>query len=161
MIRLEGMRKLIMDLLDLTRIESGQKKRDPGAGGRVRRWPPRCWRPTRPWRPSAGHPGCRPPPAPCCMQADAGELEIIFNNLVSNAIKYNQDGGSVTVEVEDGPDQVAIAVTRHRHRHDRRGDGQAVRGVQPDQEREDPQHPGLGPGAVDPAPAGGRSTAAR
>ena len=58
-----------------------------------------------------GDPGLRPPTARRPDEADAGELEIIFNNLVSNAIKYNQDSGSVTVKVEEDPDEVTIAVT--------------------------------------------------
>jgi signal transduction histidine kinase len=32
---------------------------------------------------------------PVVIAADAEEMEIIFNNLISNAIKYNRDGGSV------------------------------------------------------------------
>ena len=94
------------------------------------------------------------PEGPVVIQADAGELEIIFNNLVSNAIKYNQDNGSVMVTVEDSPGEVTIAV---------RDTGI---GMTPEEmarlfgefsrikQREDPQHPGLGPGPVDPAPAG-------
>ena len=31
-----------------------------------------------------------------------GALEILFNNLVSNAVKYNRDGGRVDVEIEPG-----------------------------------------------------------
>ena len=34
------------------------------------------------------------------MVADPSEIEIILNNLVSNAVKYNRDGGSVTVALE-------------------------------------------------------------
>jgi two-component system, sensor histidine kinase and response regulator len=32
--------------------------------------------------------------------ADRGEIEILFNNLVSNAVKYNRDGGRVDVTIE-------------------------------------------------------------
>ncbi len=32
--------------------------------------------------------------------ADRSELEIILNNLVSNAVKYNRDGGRVDVTLE-------------------------------------------------------------
>ena len=28
------------------------------------------------------------------LLADPGEVEIVFNNLISNAVKYNRDGGS-------------------------------------------------------------------
>jgi len=110
LIRLEGMRKLIFDLLDLTRIESGQKKR-------VLEQVDVCAVAASVLETHQVLAGERqivlnPAPAgPVLLQADAGELEIVFNNLVSNAIKYNKDGGSVTVAVEDDPDQVTIAVS--------------------------------------------------
>ncbi len=109
MIRLDGMRKLIMDLLDLTRIESGQKKRELAPvdvcavaaqvleahqSVAAEKWVTLGFNPE----------------GPVVIEADAGELEIIFNNLVSNAIKYNQDNGSVMVTVEDSPGEVTIAV---------------------------------------------------
>ncbi len=50
-------------------------------------------------------------PQPVKMTADPGELEIVFNNLVSNAVKYNRDGGSVTVSLERKDDTVRIQVT--------------------------------------------------
>jgi signal transduction histidine kinase len=109
LLRLEGMKKLIFDLLDLTRIESGQKQRaftqvdlaevaahavellgveaaarsidiDLQVEGMV------------------------------AMIADHSEIEIIFNNLVSNAVKYNRDGGSVWVRVRRDGDDVIIEV---------------------------------------------------
>ena len=44
------------------------------------------------------------------VQADAGEVEIVLNNLVSNAVKYNRDGGRVTVSLRRLGDGVEIAV---------------------------------------------------
>jgi len=110
MIRLEGMRKLIYDLLDLTRIESGQKKRtlEPVDVCHVAAQVLETHQALAAERQITLVPA---PAGPVTMQADAGELEIVFNNLVSNAIKYNQDGGSVTVKVEDQGDLVAIAVS--------------------------------------------------
>jgi len=109
MLRLEGMRKLIMDLLDLTQLESGQKKRELAAldvcaaAAQV----------LETHQVLAAEKGVTldfRPAGPVLLQADAGELEIIFNNLLSNAIKYNQPHGSVTVTVDDGPEAVSIAV---------------------------------------------------
>ena len=57
-------------------------------------------------------------PQPVKMMADAGELEIVLNNLVSNAVKYNRDGGSVTVALERKDDTVKHPGGRHRHRAD-------------------------------------------
>jgi two-component system sensor histidine kinase/response regulator len=112
LLRLDGMRKLIFDLLDLTRIESGQKARQftevdlrtiaqktidlfaPEAAERKIGITLRA-------------------PQPVEMVADPGELEIVLNNLVSNAVKYNRDGGSVTVLLErkDGVVKIQVADT--------------------------------------------------
>ena len=48
--------------------------------------------------------------APILLRADAGEMDIILNNLVSNAVKYNREGGRVDVFVEDRCDTVALRV---------------------------------------------------
>ena len=116
LVRLDGMRKLIFDLLDLTRIESGQKQREllpidvrataqtaidmfaAEAAGRSVTITLRA-------------------PEPVEMVADPSELEIILNNLVSNAVKYNKEGGSATLSLErkdrgkDGPVKIQVADT--------------------------------------------------
>lgn len=108
-LRLDGMRKLIMDLLDLTRIESGQKLRTLAETDI-------CAAATQSLETFQSLAAERHvnllfcPPGKVLLQADPGELEMMFNNLVSNAIKYNHEGGSVTVEIEDGPEEVRVAV---------------------------------------------------
>jgi two-component system, sensor histidine kinase and response regulator len=108
-IRLEGMKKLIFDLLDLTRIESGQKKRslmsiDVCAIARQSMETHGVLATDK--QVSISFEG----PESLVMQADAGELEIIFNNLISNAVKYNRDGGTVIVAIQDLGATVSIAV---------------------------------------------------
>ena len=108
-LRLEGMRKLILDLLDLTSIESGQKQRtltevDLCAAAAQS---------LETHQSLAAEKGVTLlflPPGPVRLQADPGELEMLFNNLISNAIKYNHEGGSVTVEVEEGPETIQVKV---------------------------------------------------
>lgn len=107
--RLEGMRKLIFDLLDLTRIESGQKERVLHEVDLARLLP----RVMETFAPEAdvrdiamqldveGDVG---------MQGDESELEIILNNLVSNAVKYNRDAGQVTVAVRGDTETLTIQV---------------------------------------------------
>ncbi|MDR3670495.1 MAG: ATP-binding protein, partial [Holophaga sp.] len=109
MLRLDGMRKLIMDLLDLTQIESGQKKRvlQPVDVCAV------AAQALEAHQGLAAEKGVTlgfPSPGPVPLEADQGELEIMFNNLLSNAIKYNLDNGSVTVTVAQDADSVTIAV---------------------------------------------------
>ena len=97
LLRLDGMKKLIFDLLDLTRIESGQKQRLfadvdlPRAGRELRST---CFQGEAAERGIAIAVDC---PAGLALAADAGEIEIVLNNLVSNAVKYNRDGGRVDV----------------------------------------------------------------
>lgn len=107
--RLAHMRKLIDDLLDMTRLESGRMRRElvrvdlreaaisalehvqPGAAVRGIRL--------------ALRPG---PPVP--ILADRAELEMIFNNLLTNAVKYNRDGGRVDVAIAAAGDRATISV---------------------------------------------------
>jgi len=108
--RLQGMRKMILDLLDLTRIESGQKNRDireVDVVAVIRR----CLEGVLP---DAGRRGIRvdlDAPAALPMWADTGELEIIGNNFLSNAVKYNRDDGRVTVRLEAADGVVRLTVT--------------------------------------------------
>jgi len=108
-LRLEGMRKLILDLLDLTRLESGQKQREL-AEVDLCAVAAQSLETHQALAAEKGVTLLFVPPGPVLLQADAGELEMMFNNLVSNAVKYNREGGSVTVEVEEGPSEVAVKV---------------------------------------------------
>ncbi len=110
--RIGGMRKMILDLLDLTAIESGQKRREL-AEVDARAVAERAIETARPAADERGIAIGLEAPAPVPMVADAAELEIILNNLVSNAVKYNRDGGTVTVSVsaDDGRAVLSVADT--------------------------------------------------
>ena len=111
-VRVDGMKKLIGDLLDLTRIESGKRERviarlDMVALARAS---------MELFAVDAEHRGITmelDADAGAELQADAGEAEIVLNNLVSNAVKYNRDGGSVRVELRrlDGGLRVSVTDT--------------------------------------------------
>ena len=45
------------------------------------------------------------------FNADTGEIEIILNNLVSNAVKYNRDNGRVEVILKNQTDGITITVS--------------------------------------------------
>ena len=47
------------------------------------------------------------------LTADSEEIEIIMNNLISNAVKYNRDGGQVHIQVKktDGKIQITVEDT--------------------------------------------------
>jgi signal transduction histidine kinase len=108
-IRLQGMRKLIKDLLDLTRIESGQIKRQL-ADLDVREVAQSLIESLLPIaaerRITVKLKADRPVP----LRADQEEVEIILNNLLSNAIKYNRENGSVEVGMEERDGKVILTV---------------------------------------------------
>ncbi|MBF0245129.1 MAG: hybrid sensor histidine kinase/response regulator, partial [Planctomycetes bacterium] len=94
--RIDGMRKLILDLLDLTRIESGQKKRNlqmHDMVGLVHHMLESVETEAHARNISFTVEG----PDKLVVECDSGEMEIILNNLLTNAVKYNRDGGSVRI----------------------------------------------------------------
>ena len=110
MVRLDGMRKLIIDLLDMTRIESGEKQRDlievdiVSAARRV----------IDNNQPEAQKRNITInllSDKPIIMTADSGEIEIILNNLISNAVKYNRDNGKVDVKITAQEEKVITTVS--------------------------------------------------
>lgn len=110
LVRLQGMRKLIFDLLDLTRIESGEKKRelapiDIVAAARSSMETMSSDALAR------GITITLDSPEELTMRCDRSEIEIILNNLISNAVKYNRDNGTVTVKLSDSPDEVRMTVS--------------------------------------------------
>jgi signal transduction histidine kinase len=109
LVRLDGMRKLIVDLLDLTRIESGQKVREfaPVDVAEVARAAIETALPAAQEREVTMELHA---PGPVVLRADRGEIEIVLNNLVSNAVKYNRAGGRIDVTVSGGPQGVTLVV---------------------------------------------------
>lgn len=109
--RIRGMRQLIMDMLDLTRLESGKKARDVKKLDLVELM--RVSKDTM---------------SPMAIQknvkilinvdqneiyyvADQQEIEIIFNNLISNAVKYNIDNGEVNCVIKEEDNAIKISVS--------------------------------------------------
>ena len=96
--RLAGMRKLIFDLLDLTRIEAGTKQR------KIETF---CLKKLlesslEMVEVSAENRGITlelDADDNMTFEGDRSEIEIVMNNLISNAVKYNRDNGKVTVRI--------------------------------------------------------------
>ena len=108
-IRIEGMRKLITDLLDLTRIESGQKNRTFEklslkniALDSVENMLAEAMD-----RDISLNLLCD---TDVVITGDRDEIGIIFNNLISNAVKYNKDGGSVDISIQQTDETACITV---------------------------------------------------
>lgn len=109
--RIRGMRTLIMDMLDLTRLESGKKNRDVQKIDLVDIM--RVSKDTM--SPMAIQKNVKiiidAEPKEIFYLADRQEIEIIFNNLVSNAVKYNKDSGEVKCVLRDEDNMVKISVS--------------------------------------------------
>lgn len=107
--RTEQMRKLIVDLLEITRIESGQKKRELGQIN-LREVAERAIETALPEALKRSIKLELEAETGVDMLADRDEIEIILNNLISNAVKYNRDGGRVDVNISRSNGQVLISV---------------------------------------------------
>lgn len=107
--RMEGMRKLIADLLDLTQIESGQKNRQPAAID-LRAAALVAIDAAKPDSTARNITIRLHADAPAPITADRREIEMVFNNLISNAVKYNRDGGRVDVTLARNGTRATIAV---------------------------------------------------
>lgn len=97
--RIKGMRNLIMDMMDLTKLESGKKVRtikkvDLNQVARI------AMDTMEPMAIQKNVKMYLDAPENLLIPADPDEMEIILNNLVSNAVKYNRDGGSVHVTLK-------------------------------------------------------------
>ncbi len=109
LIRIKGMRGLIMDMLDLTKLESGKKNREIKsvdlheiATTAIHTVEPLAIQQNVAINFNAEE--------NICIPADADELEIILNNLLSNAVKYNKNGGHVDLNICQKTDKVVIKV---------------------------------------------------
>ncbi|HRW26786.1 MAG: hybrid sensor histidine kinase/response regulator [Bacteroidales bacterium] len=96
--RLKGMRALITDLIDLTKIEAGQKNRHVTNIDlhEVAKSVIDTVEPMARQKSVKIHADI---PENCFIRADRSEMEIILSNLVSNAIKYNHDKGEVFISI--------------------------------------------------------------
>jgi signal transduction histidine kinase len=109
-VRIDGMKKMISDLLDLTRIESGEKKRSLEKTDIINCIERAIDTAEPAAREKAVAINLNTDNDKIEMQCDSSEIEIIMNNLLSNAIKYNEEDGRVDIEVKDHNNAVVISV---------------------------------------------------
>jgi signal transduction histidine kinase len=107
--RLQGMRNLILDLLDLTKIESGKPSQRPKNTDLVEiaRTSIDTMMPFAIQKEVTINLDA---PEKLVQLFDADEIEIILNNLISNAIKYNHQGGTVDITMQHDEQQTLIRV---------------------------------------------------
>lgn len=109
LVRSQGMRHLINDLLDLQAIRSGKKKRNltpidlmESAKAAIETVLPRAQKKSITLT-LHGLENLN-------LLADRVELDIIFNNLLSNAIKYNIENGKIDLTLEKRSDSTVIRI---------------------------------------------------
>ncbi|NSW44515.1 MAG: hybrid sensor histidine kinase/response regulator [Bacteroidales bacterium] len=107
--RIQNMRNLIFDLLDLTRIETGQKERKllPVNLAKIAALSIDTFTPLAIQKSvKIIYEG----PSEVFLDAMEEEIEIVFNNLLSNAIKYNKNEGEVRLIIEPKVDHIIVMV---------------------------------------------------
>ncbi|MGE5420227.1 MAG: ATP-binding protein, partial [Chloroflexota bacterium] len=105
--RIQGMRNLIMDLLDFTKIRLERKDekiqevklRDVASGAIVT---------VQPYAIQMDVAVNLNVLSDVVIMADPSDMEIVFNNLLSNAVKYNKAGGKAVITI-DSTDADAVA----------------------------------------------------
>ncbi|MEI6765169.1 MAG: hybrid sensor histidine kinase/response regulator [Bacteroidota bacterium] len=109
LIRLKGMRSLINDMLDLTRIESGKNNRHIGDVDLfdVAKFAIDTFDPLAKQKNLKVY---FDSPENLHINADRQEMEIILNNLISNAIKYNNEGGQINIILKSTVSEITIIV---------------------------------------------------
>lgn len=106
--RVQGMRNLIMDLLDFTKIRLERKEEkvqevnlsEVASGSIVT---------VQPYAIQMDVSINLDIRTDVVVMADPDDMEIIFNNLISNAVKYNKTGGKVEITI-DSSDNEAILI---------------------------------------------------
>lgn len=108
--RLNGMRNLIMDLLDLTKIESGKNTREIIKVDLVEIARKANYS-IEPYALQRKVKIFLDVPETLYFLADRFEIESIFNNLLSNAVKYNKpEGGTVNLMLKQVNDKIILKV---------------------------------------------------
>ncbi len=109
--RIKGMRTLIMDLLDLTKIQSDEKDKQYEqvnladiARSAIESVNPYAIQKELDIR-------FHEPDQPVSLYSDPNDMEIVMNNLVSNAVKYNYEGGRVDIHLEGTREGARIRVS--------------------------------------------------
>jgi len=107
--RIKGMRNLIMDLLDFTKIRL-EKKKDKFELVELKEIAQNAIEAISPYAIQKDVEITLNDINNATIDADPGDIEILFNNLISNAVKYNVKGGKVEVELNVENKKIIILV---------------------------------------------------
>lgn len=108
--RIQGMRNLIMDLLDFTKIRL-ERKDEKIEEVKLSDIASNAIITVRPYAIQMEVSIDLIVKTDASIMADPADLEIIFNNLVSNSVKYNRRGGRAEIIIDESPNDVIIVFT--------------------------------------------------
>jgi two-component system, sensor histidine kinase and response regulator len=108
--RIQGMRNLILDLLDFTKIRLERKEEkiqevnltEVASGAIVT---------VQPYAIQMDVSINLDIRSEVVIMADPDDIEIIFNNLISNAVKYNKSGGNVEITIDSSDSEAIVIVS--------------------------------------------------
>lgn len=109
-VRLDQMRKLIFDLLEMTKIESGKRQREFKIIDiyETVKTSIETMQLDANKRNISINLYCK---SPLMFVADKQEIEIVLNNLISNAVKYNRDNGKADINIVKEENKLIIKVS--------------------------------------------------
>ena len=107
--RIKGMRNLIMDMLDLTKIKF-EKKAEKIQDVKLIEIAQNAIESINPYAIQKDVTINLKGDFNLSVQADPGDMEIVFNNLISNAVKYNIEGGTVDIDIQQNDGKINIIV---------------------------------------------------
>jgi len=106
--RIQSMRNLIMDLLDFTKIRL-ERKEEKVEEVHLSSIASNAIVTVQPYAIQMEVSVAMNIKSDAVIMADPTDMEIIFNNLVSNSVKYNKRGGRAEVTIDENADEVVIS----------------------------------------------------
>jgi two-component system, sensor histidine kinase and response regulator len=105
--RVQGMRNLIMDLLDFTKIRL-ERKDEKIEEVNLREVASAAIVTVQPYAIQMDVSINLDVRSEAVIMADPSDMEIIFNNLISNAVKYNKPGGKAEITIDSSENEAII-----------------------------------------------------
>ncbi len=108
--RIQGMRNLIMDLLDFTKIRL-ERKEEKIQDVSISEIASNAMVTVQPYAIQMDVSMNIDIRSDVTVMADPDDIEIVFNNLISNAVKYNRSGGKVEIIIDSTEKEAIIIVS--------------------------------------------------
>lgn len=108
--RIQGMRNLIMDLLDFTKIRL-ERKEEKIQEVNVSELASVAMVTAQPYAIQMDVSINISVKSDVVIMADPDDMEIIFNNLISNAVKYNKLGGKVEITIDSSENEAIVIIS--------------------------------------------------